>query len=161
MLGCSGGPLLAFHAPRGLGKTSLLRMAQRNALADGFLTVWAPGRDDRPMSPDMAQGLSAAVKDHSFGDRANALLDRLAQVQVEFGIPGVKVGATLSAEEKAPGSAVLEKLSRMPAGSAARMPPRCSSYSSTSSRRPSWAIARACRSGCSTSMPPRTLHRSR
>src|SRR3546814_16982807 len=58
----------------------------------------------------MAQGLSAAVKDHSFGDRANALLDRLAQVQVEFGIPGVKVGATLSAKGKAAGSAVLEQL---------------------------------------------------
>ena len=110
MLGRSGGPLLAFHAPRGLGKTSLLRMAQRDALAEGFLTVWVTGRGDRPMSPDMAQGLSAAVKDHSFGDRANALLDRLAQVQVEFGIPGVKVGATLSAEDKAQGSAVLEKL---------------------------------------------------
>lgn len=110
MLGRSGGPLLAFHAPRGLGKTSLLRMAQRDALAEGFLTVWVTGRDDRPMSPDMAQGLSAAIKDHSFGDRANALLDRLAQVQVEFGIPGVKVGATLSAKGKAPGSAVLEKL---------------------------------------------------
>lgn len=110
MLGRSGGPLLAFHAPRGLGKTSLLRMAQRDALADGFLTVWVTGRDDRPMSPDMAQELSVAVKDHSFGDRANALLDRLAQVQVELGIPGVKVGATLSAEGTAPGSAVLEKL---------------------------------------------------
>jgi hypothetical protein len=58
----------------------------------------------------MAQGLGAAVKDHSFGERANALLDRLAQLQVEFGIPGVKVGATLSAGDKAQGSAVLEKL---------------------------------------------------
>lgn len=110
MLGHSGGPLLAFHAPRGLGKTSLLRMAQRDALAEGFLTVWVTGRDDRPMSRDVAQGLSAAVKDHSFGGRADILLDRLDQVQVEFGIPGVKVGATLSAEDKAPGSAVLEKL---------------------------------------------------
>lgn len=62
MLGRSGGPLLAFHAPRGLGKTSLLRMAQRDAIDDGFLTVWVTGRDDRPMSPDLAQGLSVAVK---------------------------------------------------------------------------------------------------
>lgn len=42
MLGGSGGPLLAFHAPRGLGKTSLLCMAQRDAIADGFLTGGAP-----------------------------------------------------------------------------------------------------------------------
>lgn len=111
MLGRSGGPLLAFHAPRGLGKTSLLRMAQRDAISEGFLTAWVTGRDDRPMSPDLAQALSLAVKEHSFGERANALLHRLAQVQVEFGIPGVKVGATLSADDKpSPGSAVLEKL---------------------------------------------------
>jgi hypothetical protein len=111
MLGRSGGPLLAFHAPRGLGKTSLLRMAQRDAIDDGFLTVWVTGRDDRPMSPDLAQGLSVAVKERSFGERSKALLHRLDQVQVEFGIPGVKVGATLSADDKAAsGSAVLEEL---------------------------------------------------
>ncbi len=111
MLGRSGGPLLAFHAPRGLGKTSLLRMAQRDAIDDGFLTVWVTGRDDRPMSPDLAQGLSVAVKERSFGERSKALLHRLDQVQVEFGIPGVKVGATLSGDDKAaPGSAVLEEL---------------------------------------------------
>jgi len=111
MLGRSGGPLLAFHAPRGLGKTSLLRMAQRDAIADGFLTVWVTGRDDRPMSPDLAQGLSVAVKDRSFGERSKALLHRLDQIQVEFGVPGVKVGATLSADDKVPPvSAVLEEL---------------------------------------------------
>lgn len=111
MLGRSGGPLLAFHAPRGLGKTSLLRMAQRDAIEDGFLTVWVTGRDDRPMSPDLAQGLSVAVKDRSFGERSKALLHRLDQIQVEFGVPGVKVGATLSADDKVPPvSAVLEEL---------------------------------------------------
>lgn len=110
MLGRSGGPLLAFHAPRGLGKTSLLRMAQRDAISEGFLTAWVTGRDDRPMALDLAQGLSAAVKEHSFGERANEMLHRLAQVQVEFGIPGVKVGATLSAKDRVSGSAVLEKL---------------------------------------------------
>ena len=84
MLGRSGGPLLAFHAPRGLGKTSLLRMAQRDAIADGFLTAWVTGRDDRPMSPDLAQALSVAVKERSFGERSKALLHRLDQIQVEF-----------------------------------------------------------------------------
>lgn len=111
MLGRSGGPLLAFHAPRGLGKTSLLRMAQRDAISEGFLTAWVTGRDDRLMTLDLAQGLSGAVKEHSYGERADALLHRLTQVQVEFGIPGAKVGATLSADDKASsGSAVLEKL---------------------------------------------------
>lgn len=111
MLGRSGGPLLAFHAPRGLGKTSLLRMAQRDAISEGFLTAWVTGRDDRLMTLDLAQGLSGAVKEHSYGERADALLHRLTQVQVEFGIPGAKIGATLSADDKASsGSAVLEKL---------------------------------------------------
>jgi len=111
MLGRSGGPLLAFHAPRGLGKTSLLRMAQRDAITDGFLTAWVTGRDDRPMSPDVAHGLSTAVNERSFGERSKALLQRLDQVQVELGIPGVKVGATLSSDDKpAAGAAVLEEL---------------------------------------------------
>lgn len=111
-LGRSGGPLLAFHAPRGLGKTSLLRIAQRDAIADGFLTAWVTGRDDRPMSPDLAQGLSAAIKERSsFGERSKPLLHRLDQVQVEFGIPGVKVGATLSNDNATPaGAAVVEEL---------------------------------------------------
>ena len=34
------GPLLTFHGPRGLGKTSLLRSAQRDAEGAGFVTVW-------------------------------------------------------------------------------------------------------------------------
>ncbi|ABM10529.1 ATP-binding protein [Paenarthrobacter aurescens] len=112
MLGRSGGPLLAFHAPRGLGKTSLLRMAQRDAIAEGFLTAWVTGRDDRPMSPDLAQALSVAVKERSFGERSKALLHRLDQIQVEFGIPGMKVGATLSADDDKvpPGAAILEEL---------------------------------------------------
>lgn len=46
MLGLSGGPLLAFHAARGLQKTSLLRIAQPDALAEGSMTVWVAGRDD-------------------------------------------------------------------------------------------------------------------
>jgi len=34
------GGVLAFHAPRGLGKTSLLRAAQSEAAAVGFVSVW-------------------------------------------------------------------------------------------------------------------------
>ena len=121
MLGRSGGPARALQSPRSLGKTSLLRMAQRDAIADGFLTVWATGRDNRPMSPALAQGLSVAVKDRSFGERSKALLHRLDQIQVEFGIPGVKVGATLSADDKVPPvSAVLEELLKESASRFAR-----------------------------------------
>jgi len=112
MLGRSGGPLLAFHAPRGLGKTSLLRMAQRDALAEGYLTVWVTGRDDQPMSPGLAQALSVAVTERSFGERAKGLLHRLDQVQVELGVPGAKIGATVASGETPvpPVSAVIEEL---------------------------------------------------
>ncbi|MEJ7834397.1 MAG: ATP-binding protein [Nocardioides sp.] len=95
-LGRSGGPLLAFHAPRGLGKTSLLRQAQRDALAEGFLTVWATGRDDAPMAPGLAQSLTTAIEERSFGERAKGLLHSLDKVQVELGVPGAKVGAEIS-----------------------------------------------------------------
>lgn len=146
MLGRSGGPLLAFHAPRGLGKTSLLRMAQRDAIAEGFLTAWVTGRDDRPMSPDLAQALSVAVKERSFGERSKALLHRLDQIQVEFGIPGMKVGATLSADDDKvpPGAAILEELLEDAGRFARNHEAKGSSSSSTSSRKPSWGTGRAC-----------------
>lgn len=96
-LGRSGGPLLAFYAPRGLGKTSLLRAAQREAMAAGYLTVWVTGRDDIALAPGLAQSLSGAVQALSFGERAKGLLHSLDKVQVELGVPGAKMAVELAA----------------------------------------------------------------
>lgn len=113
-LGRSGGPLLAFYGPRGFGKTSLLRTAQREALANGFLTVWVTGRDDAPLGPELASALAEEVRDSSLLAQAGALLASLDKVRIELGIPGA---AKLSAETSTPQpGAVIENILKQAAG---------------------------------------------
>lgn len=100
-LGRSAGPLLAFHGPRGLGKTSLLRQAQQDADDAGFLTAWVTGRSDQTMVEAVSSSLSRSVQHRSFGERASGLLHRLDKVQVEFGIPGA---AKVTADVSGPGA---------------------------------------------------------
>lgn len=92
MLGRSGGPLLAFHGSRGLGKTSLLRAAQREAAAAGYLTVWVTGREDVALAPELATALTDEIGRQSMGQKARGLLQSLSKVQLEVGVPGAKVG---------------------------------------------------------------------
>lgn len=110
MLGRSGGPLLAFLAPRGLGKTSLLRIAQRDAAAEGYLTAWVTGRDDQPMLPTLARTLGAALKDKRLGSRAKDLLRYLDHVDVELGIPGAKIGVQGRPRDASPAHESIEEL---------------------------------------------------
>lgn len=60
------------HCDQSLQHLTELVKVEALSVGGGKRKLVAAGRDDRPMSPDMAQGLSAAVKDHSFGDRANS-----------------------------------------------------------------------------------------
>ena len=94
-----GGPPLVFHAPRGLGKTSLLRTAQRQASEVGCLSVWVACSRDRPFLPELVHatrrtleraGLPTGAAD---GRRWRA---RLEKVRVELGVPGLKVGGEVS-----------------------------------------------------------------
>lgn len=107
-LGRSGGPLLAFHGPRGFGKTSLLRAAQREAIGGGYLTVWVTGRDDAPLAGDVAGALAEEVRDSSLLAQAGALLASLDKVQVEIGVPGAKISAETS--PRRPGDAIESSL---------------------------------------------------
>ncbi|EON25009.1 hypothetical protein CF8_0908 [Nocardioides sp. CF8] len=100
-LGRSGGPLLAFYGPRGTGKTSLLRHAQAEAHRAGMFTAWVTGRGDASMVDALAKSLNRAVGTASLGEKANGLLHRIDQVQVEFGLPGAKVGAQFASKTKA------------------------------------------------------------
>lgn len=86
-----GGPLLVFHAPRGIGKTSLLRTAQRNADQLGFVSAWVACSRARPVLPELVRGVQTAL------ERADALprggggatwRRRLERVTVEVGLPG-------------------------------------------------------------------------
>ena len=97
-----GGPLLVFHAPRGIGKTSLLRSGQRRADAAGFVTAWVACSRQRPLLPEIAHSIARAL------ERADALpggaagtrwRGRLEKLTLEVGLPGAKVAAEVGRAE--------------------------------------------------------------
>ena len=49
-----GGPLLTFLGPRGVGKTSLLRAAQHEALGVGFISVWVSAAKSTSLLDELA-----------------------------------------------------------------------------------------------------------
>ena len=57
-----GGPLLVFHAPRGLGKTSLLRAAQRETATLGFVSVWVSCVRGTPVLPELVAGVARSLE---------------------------------------------------------------------------------------------------
>lgn len=100
-----GGPLLVFLGPRGVGKTSLLREAQRDAEAHGFITAWVACRRNAPFLPDLVSRVGKAIETADIlprGDKGNWRL-RLDSIGLEFGLPSVvKVSATAAADRSGP-----------------------------------------------------------
>lgn len=99
-----GGPLLVFHAPRGIGKTSLLRAAQRTADELGFVSAWVACSRERPVLPELVLSIQTALERADVLPRGGAGTEwrrRLRTVTVEVGLPGAKVqaGVDLSAEK--------------------------------------------------------------
>jgi hypothetical protein len=99
-----GGPLLAFHAPRGLGKTSLLRTAQRQAAEVGFVCVWVACSRDRPFLPELVHATGRALEraevptGAAAGRRWRARLDKIS---LELGVPGLKIGGDVVTRSEA------------------------------------------------------------
>lgn len=94
-----GGPLLVFHAPRGLGKTSLLRAAQRRADALGFVSAWVACSRERPVLPELVRSLQTALERADVLPRGGAggrWRKRLQSVTIEVGLPGAKVQAAVA-----------------------------------------------------------------
>ncbi len=97
-----GGPLLVFHAPRGIGKTSLLRAAQRRADQLGFATAWVSCSRNRPVLAEVVESVGRAL------ERIDAMPDakararwrgRLERVTLEVGVPGAKIQAEIARRE--------------------------------------------------------------
>jgi hypothetical protein len=99
-----GGPLLVFHAPRGVGKTSLLREGQREAEEQGFVTAWVSCVQRRPFLPEVVDrvGHALARTDVVRGREQQRWQARMEKVSLELGPPGVKVSASLSQRQAAP-----------------------------------------------------------
>lgn len=96
-----GGPLLVFQGPRGVGKTSLLREAQRDAEEHGFITAWVACRRNAPFLPDLVSRVGKAIETADILPRAekSSWRLRLESIGVEFGLPSVvKVSATAAAD---------------------------------------------------------------
>ena len=94
-----GGPLLVFHAPRGIGKTSLLRTAQRRAEELGFVAAWVACTRERPVLPELVSSLRTALERAEVLPRGGAggvWRKRLERVSVEVGLPGAKVQAEVA-----------------------------------------------------------------
>ncbi|MDQ4054209.1 MAG: ATP-binding protein [Actinomycetota bacterium] len=98
-----GGPLLVFHAPRGLGKTSLLRTAQRQALEVGFVSVWVACSRDRPFLPELVHATGRALERAGVptGAAAKRWRTRLDKISLELGVPGLKIGGDVVTRSEA------------------------------------------------------------
>ena len=92
------GPLLVFHAPRGVGKTSLLREAQREAEEHGFVTVWVACARRQSLLPELVNrvGNALEVADVVTGKELGGWRARLQRLSVQVGPPGLQVGAEVS-----------------------------------------------------------------
>lgn len=97
------GPLLTFHAPRGLGKTSLLRAGQRDAASQGFVSAWVAATPAGPLLGEMAHAIGRALaRTDAVGGRVHETFSaRLEKIGVELGVPGAKVSAQLASRPAA------------------------------------------------------------
>ena len=94
------GPLLVFHAPRGVGKTSLLREAQREAEEHGFVTVWVACVRRQALLPELVNRVGRALEDAEVvsGRDAGGWRARVQRLSLQVGPPGVQVGAEITRE---------------------------------------------------------------
>lgn len=96
-----GGPLMVFHAPRGIGKTSLLRAAQRGAVESGFVTAWVACSRQQPVLSAIAHSVARALERADAVPTGNRWRGQLERLTVEVGVPGAKVQAEVARREAA------------------------------------------------------------
>lgn len=95
--GEAAGGLLVFTAPRGIGKTSLLRVAAAEAQQRGLVTVWVSCVRQAPFLTDLEASLAQAMAELDYsGETAG-----IDSYQVEVGFAGAKVGATVKTADRA------------------------------------------------------------
>ena len=115
-LGGFAGRVVAYHAPRGLGKTSLLRGAQREFQAARIRTVWVTANEHEnlltTLLAEMTQLLPRASRTRK------SVTEAAESVTAAFGVPGANVKATFKvaappAGAKVFGAAVLATVAEL------------------------------------------------
>lgn len=93
------GPLLVFHAPRGLGKTSLLRASEREAEALGFASAWLACSRERPFLAELAHSVDRALEAIDLApEQRRSWRDRMRGLSLEVGVLGVSVGGEVTGD---------------------------------------------------------------
>jgi hypothetical protein len=101
--GPPGAPVV-FVAPRGLGKTSLLRAAEDAAMPKGFAVAWVPCVKNQPVLADLVSAVERALD--QVGITPGLVIPRWESLRLEVGGPGVKATgewARPPQEESTPG----------------------------------------------------------
>lgn len=93
------GPPMVFTAPRGIGKTSLLRTAADRARPEGFAVAWVASVKGARVLPDLGGSVARALADVGLGQE-RAWLGRLESFRIEVGVPGVKASANFERPEQ-------------------------------------------------------------
>jgi hypothetical protein len=92
------------HAPRGIGKTSLLRLAEREARDNGFVTVWVSAGEGGAVAAELVFSLRAALEavDAIAGKQKAIWHASLSRLEVQLGVAGARVKATIDTGKTAP-----------------------------------------------------------
>jgi hypothetical protein len=108
------GPPVVLHAPRGLGKTSLLRDTEDRARELGFVTAWVACAKGSPMLAELATSVRQALVDADILDERTRR-GVLATVGLEVGVPGITLKGELAPGDAPapPPAAAIAGLERM------------------------------------------------
>ena len=94
------GPPVVLHAPRGLGKTSLLRDTEDRARELGFVTAWVACAKGNPLLTELAASVRQALVDAEvLDDRSRGRV--LERIGVEFALFGVSFSTEFGRGESA------------------------------------------------------------
>lgn len=107
VLGRFSGRIVVYFAPRGIGKTSLLRSGQRLFRANKIRTVWVTANEDENLLATILSEIRAILP---AGSKAlKSVLEAIETVTLTAGLPGTGVKTTLKKPAEPSGSKAFQR----------------------------------------------------